>query len=55
MLDTHDQGTWTPDGGKELDAMVYSLQHDHAYECSSVDSDYFKDKTPPFILSQSQS
>ena len=48
MLHTREQGTWTPDAGKELDAMVYGLQHDHAYEYSSIDDDYVEDVNTSF-------
>ena len=48
MLHTREQGTWTPDAYKELDAMVYGLQHDHAYEYSSNDDDYVEDVNTSF-------
>ena len=50
MLHTCEQGTWTPDAGKELDAMVYGLQHDHAYEYSSIDDDYIEDVNTSYYL-----
>ena len=43
LLDTCEQCTWTPDAGKELDAMLHGLQHNHIYLYSSIDDDYLED------------
>ena len=48
MLHTREQATWTPDAGNELDAMVYGLLHDHAYEYSSIDDDYVENVNTSF-------
>ena len=53
MLHT-EQGTWTPDAGKELDAMVYGLQHDHAYKYSSIDNNLEDVNTSFYSVTESE-